>query len=126
MVIIILTCYRWVQIACVFKKYALSNYSKRQPNVSFYYMFQRVLSIFIIILRKGPGMIWAIFGPHLEIHQLLFFSRLIFILSLKMKNGYVPTCYLEVIAISDFIHFPLSRRQFVGVGIYLAKSFHIK
>ena len=24
--------------------------------------------------RKGPGMIWAIFGPHLEIHQLLFFQ----------------------------------------------------
>ena len=85
-----------------------------------------IKSDFKEISLKGPGMIWAIFGPHLEIHQLLFFSRLIFILSLKMKNGYVPTCYLEVIAISDFIHFPLSRRQFVGVGIYLAKSFHIK
>ena len=75
---------------------------------------------------KGPGMIWAIFGPPLGNSSTTLFSRLIFILSLKMKNGYVPTCYLEVIAISDFIHFPLSRRQFVGVGIYLAKSFHIK
>ena len=42
-----------------------------------------------------------------------------------MKNGAVPVCYLEVIAILNFIHFALSRRQFVGVGIHLAKSFHI-
>ena len=72
--------------------------------------------------RYDLGHIW----PPLRNSSTTLFSRLIFILSLKMKNGYVPTCYLEVIAISDFMHFPLSRRQFVGVGIYLAKSFHIK
>ena len=66
-------------------------------------------------------MIWAIFRPHLEMHQILFFSRLILILSLKMKNDDVPACYLEVIAISDFIHFTLSRRKFVGVGDIFGK-----
>ena len=36
-----------------------------------------IVTLYYVIFRcvtKVPGMIWAIFGPHLKIHQLLFFQ----------------------------------------------------
>ena len=36
---------------------------------------------------KGPGKIWAIFGPFLEVHKMVFFPSPLLMLILKTKNG---------------------------------------
>ena len=78
-------------------------------------------------LKWNKGPVW--FGPYLaplRNSSNTCFSSLLLTHCLKMKIGDVPACYLEVIAISFSIHFSRSSRQFVGVGLYLAKSFHTK
>ena len=75
--------------------------------------------------RYDLGHIW----PALRNSTNTLFSRLTLVLSLKMKNDDVSISYLFR-SYCNFrfhtFHSTLNRRQFVGVGIYLAKSFHIK
>ena len=42
------------------------------------------------LVNKGPGMISAIFGLHLEVYQTVFFSSQLLNLNFKMKNSGAP------------------------------------
>ena len=63
-------------------------------------------------------MIWAIFGPFLEVHQMVLFFSSLPMLSLKTNLGDVPAYCLEIIANSNLLYFAHRSSQCLVVGIF--------